>query len=152
MGVLKTKPSRNRSGSSLPQWSLEEWSLSSFMGFKWPARKSRMRRTLKMDLFHAVITVCYTENVVRNRIRDEYKQWVILMSNVNRIYAGPSGQVVWGEGLRRWLETRFGHWCLSLVFIYFVILSLATSWSLIQAVLQCVCVKNKCMTEVWALQ
>lgn len=27
-----------------------------FKGFKPPARKSRMRRTLKLDLFHAVIT------------------------------------------------------------------------------------------------
>jgi hypothetical protein len=38
--------------------------------------------------------MCYTETGDRNRIRNEYKQQVVSISNVNLVYAGPGGRVV----------------------------------------------------------
>jgi hypothetical protein len=49
------------------------------------------------------LEICHIETVYRNRIRNGYKQYVILISNANRFYAGPSGLAVRGEGNGRWL-------------------------------------------------
>lgn len=43
-------------------------------------------------------SIFYTETVDRNCIQHEYQQQVLLMSNVNPIFASPSGCAVWGEG------------------------------------------------------
>ena len=38
----------------------------------------------------------YNDTVYRYHMRNEYNQWVILINNVNLVYAGPGGHAVWG--------------------------------------------------------
>jgi len=39
---------------------------------------------------------CYNNTLYRYHVRHEYKQWVISISNVNLVCAGPDGRAVWG--------------------------------------------------------
>jgi hypothetical protein len=50
--------------------------------------------------------ICYNDTVYRYHMRNEFKQWVILINNVNLVYSGSGGRAVWRVclGLRGWWD------------------------------------------------
>jgi len=99
--------------------------------------------------------ICDIEAMYRNRIRNEYKQYVILISNVNRFYAGSSCLAVRGKGIGPWL-LRSRVW-VTLPAWMFVMLSCSKQRPCDELVAYprnpAKFVRNKCVMEkAWALQ